>query len=130
MYSHMDYYLSYQSKVDKINDRFADELLSLKKQGYSIVGFGASAKGSTLLNYARITTDIMDAIIDDTSEKIGKFSPGTGIPIYARNYIKSHMPDYIVILAWNFSSEIIKKLRDYGYEGKFIIPAPVFEIVD
>jgi len=130
MYSHMDYYLSYQNKVDKINDRFADELLSLKKQGHSIVGFGGSAKGNTLLNYARINTDLMDAIIDDTPDKIGKFSPGTGIPIYARNYLKSHKVDYVVILAWNFTSEIINKLKGYGYEGKFIIPCPVFEIID
>lgn len=123
-------YDKYQSKVNSINTTFTNGLLALKKQGHSIVGFGCSAKGSTLLNYAGINTDIMDAILDDTPEKQGKFSPGTGIPIYARNYLKSHSVDYVVILAWNFSDEIINKLRDYGYEGKFIIPAPVYEIID
>lgn len=129
-YSSIDKYSSYQSKVNAINTTFTNGLLSLKKQGYSIVGFGCSAKGSTLLNYAGINTDIMDAILDDTPEKQGKFSPGTGIPIYARNYLKSHSVDYVVILAWNFAGEIINKLRDYGYEGKFIIPAPIYEIID
>lgn len=129
-YNKIEAYLQYQSKVNSINTTFTNGLLSLKKQGHSIVGFGASAKGSTLLNYAGINTDIMDAIIDDTEQKIGKFSPGTGIPIYARNYLKSHHVDYVVILAWNFSDEIINKLRDYGYEGKFIIPAPVYSVID
>lgn len=123
-------YSQYQSKVSAINTTFTNGLLTLKKQGHTIVGFGASAKGSTLLNYAGINTDIMDAIIDDTEQKIGKFSPGTGIPIYARNYLKSHQVDYVVILAWNFKIEIINKLRDYGYEGKFIIPAPVYIVID
>lgn len=123
-------YSQYQSKVNAINTTFTNGLLSLKKQGHSIVGFGSSAKGNTLLNYAGINTDIMDAILDDTPEKQGKFSPGTGIPIYARNYLKSHQVDYVVILAWNFLDEIIVKLRDYGYEGKFIIPAPVYQIID
>lgn len=129
-YDDLGFYEEYQSKVNAINTTFTSGLLSLKKQGYSIVGFGASAKGSTLLNYAGINTDIMDAILDDTPEKQGKFSPGTGIPIYARNYLKSHKVDYVVILAWNFHIEIINKLREYGYEGKFIIPAPVFQIID
>lgn len=129
-YDDISTYTKYQSKVNAINTTFTNGLLSLKKQGYSIVGFGSSAKGNTLLNYAGINTDIMDAILDDTEQKIGKFSPGTGIPIYARNYLKSHSVDYVVILAWNFSSEIINKLRDYGYEGKFIIPCPSFQILD
>lgn len=129
-YDHTGKYLEYQSKVNSINATFTNGLLALKKQGHSIVGFGASAKGSTLLNYAGINTDIMDAILDDTPEKQGKFSPGTGIPIYARNYLKSHQVDYVVILAWNFSDEIINKLRDYGYEGKFILPCPVYSVID
>jgi dTDP-4-dehydrorhamnose reductase len=129
-YDDANTYLQYQSKVNAINTTFTNGLLALKKQGHSIVGFGSSAKGNTLLNYAGINTDIMDAILDDTPEKQGKFSPGTGIPIYARNYLKSHHVDYVAILAWNFSEEIINKLRDYGYEGKFIIPAPVYQIID
>lgn len=129
-YGDISYFSQYQSKVNAINTTFTNGLLALKKQGHSIVGFGASAKGSTLLNYAGINTDIMDAILDDTEQKIGKFSPGTGIPIYARNYLKSHSVDYVVILAWNFAEEIINKLRDYGYEGKFIIPCPVFQVID
>lgn len=129
-YGSFDRYLSYQTKVKNISNILSSKLIDLVKNGSKIVGFGASAKGSTLLNYAGINTDLMVAIIDDTIEKIGKYSPGNGIPIVSRNYIRTHNTDYIVILAWNFKHEIIKKLRDYGYKGKFIVPAPVFEIIE
>lgn len=121
-YRSIEKYSSYQRQVDRISDRFSSELLRLRKLGHSIAGFGASAKGNTLLNYANINTDIMQYIIDETPEKIGKFSPGTGIPVFGKHHMLSNMPDYIVILAWNFYFEISEKLRSWGYEGKFINP--------
>lgn len=123
-------YDKYQSKVNAINTAFTNGLLALKKQGHSIVGFGSSAKGNTLLNYAGINTDIMDFIVDETPEKIGKFSPGTGIPIVGKQEILKRNPDYIVILAWNFAFEISEKMRKFGYKGKFIIPTPQFKIIE
>ena len=101
---------------------------SLKNEGNTIVGFAASAKGNTLLNSAKIDSSIIDYIADETPEKIGKFSPGTGIPIVHMDKIRETNPDYIVILSWNFKQEIIDKLRNF-YDGKFIIPIPHFEIL-
>ena len=113
---------------DTIKD-FSTKLLDLKLQGFSISGFGASAKGNTLLNSCKVTTDLMDYIADETPEKIGKFSPTTGIPIVNKQTIIDKPTDFIVILAWNFQEEIINKLRPI-YKGKFIIPVPEFKIID
>lgn len=126
-YSSIKKYQDYQSEIDLINERFANGLLELKRKGFSIAGFGASAKGNTLLNYAGINTDLMDFIVDETSEKIGKYSPGTGIQIVGKHHLLKHNVDYIVILAWNFEAEIIAKLKSWGYQGKFINPM-TFEI--
>jgi len=127
-YNKIEKYLGWSGQVDKLSSDFASKLLDLKKQGFKIAGFAASAKGNTLLNYAGINTDIMDFIADETPEKIGKFSPGTGIPIVNKYEIEKQKPDYIVILSWNFKDEIIAKLNKI-YSGKYIIPIPSFEII-
>jgi hypothetical protein len=102
----------------------------LKKHGASIAAFGASAKGNTFLNACRLNTGTIDYIVDDTPEKIGKFSPGTGIPIVDRSPLAADPPDYLVILAWNFARDIIESAADFRRSGgKFIIPVPRFEIV-
>lgn len=117
-----------RSAKDSIN-KFSNEIISLKKQGFKISGFAASAKGNTLLNSAGINSDVIDYICDQTPEKIGKYSPGTGIPIvHIQELIKSP-PDYLVILSWNFTDEIIDKAKNNGYDGKFIVPIPSFTIV-
>lgn len=127
-YDELETYLGWSGQVDKLAKDFSSKLLDLKKQGFKIAGFAASAKGNTLLNYAGINTDIMDFIADETPEKIGKFSPGTGIPIVNKYEIEKQKPDYIVILSWNFKYEIIAKLNKI-YSGKYIIPIPSFEVI-
>lgn len=107
-----------------------EEILKLKKSGASIVGIAASAKGNTLLNCMSFSTDIIDVIIDETSEKIGKFSPGTGIPIVHKRYFSKNSPDYCIILAENFAVPLMKKAREAGFKGKFIISLPKFEILE
>lgn len=108
---------------------FRNNLLDLKKQGFRIAGYGASAKGNTLLNSAVINTDVVDYIVDSTPEKIGKFSPGTGIPIKHPQELQKFPPDYLIILAWNFREALMSNARELGFKGKFIIPIPKFEIV-
>jgi hypothetical protein len=129
-YTSRKLYLEWQSKVKKSIYSISENLLSLKKKGYKLSGFGASAKGNTLLNACNVTTDIIDVIIDETSEKIGKFSPGTGIPIVHKRYLLKTPPDYLVILAENFKDELIKRAKDAGYKGRFIVCLPKFEIID
>ena len=123
----------YESWSEDIEDLISDlthQLRRLKEHGSSVAAFGAAAKGNTLLNACRLNTEIIDYIVDDTPEKIGKFSPGTGIPIVDRTALAQRPPDYLVILAWNFAEEIIDSAADFRRGGgKFIVPAPAFEIV-
>lgn len=94
----------------------------------NIAGFAASAKGNTLLNCAGIKKNLVQYIVDETPEKVGKFSPGTEIPIVGLQKLVDEPPDFLVILSWNFKDAIIKKCREAGYKGSFIIPIPKFEI--
>jgi dTDP-4-dehydrorhamnose reductase len=128
-YMKLDKYIQWSNDIAETIKDFSSKLLDLKLKGFSISGFGASAKGNTLLNSCNVNTDIMDYIADETPEKIGKFSPTTGIPIVNKQLIIDKPTDYIVILAWNFQEEIIKKLRPI-YKGRFIIPVPEFKIID
>lgn len=135
-YGSPDKYLAWAEKsMTKIKD-FRDSILKLKAEGNKIWAFAASAKGNTLLNCAGITSDEIEIILDETPEKMMKYSSGTGIQIAPLRYIDKTSedykatPDYIVILSWNFAYEIMAKLRGIGYEGQFIIPIPEFKVVD
>lgn len=90
--------------------------------GSKVWGFAASAKGNTLLNCAGITVKQVPAIVDQTPEKLGKYSPGTGIPIVSIDRLITDKPDFLILLSWNFADEIIQKCRAVGYSGKFINP--------
>ena len=105
-------------------------LTNLKKQGKRIVGVSAPAKGNTLHNYCKIGPETLDYITEKSLLKIGKYTPGMHIKIYSDDKLLEDMPDYAIILAWNFAEEIIrnnKEYRDTG--GKFIIPIPFPKIV-
>jgi dTDP-4-dehydrorhamnose reductase/2-polyprenyl-3-methyl-5-hydroxy-6-metoxy-1,4-benzoquinol methylase len=121
-------YSSWASAVEQSIKTFASSVFELKKQGYKIAAFAASAKGNTLLNSAGLNSDIINYIADETPEKIGKFSPGTGIPIVNKHEIEVNPPDYLIILSWNFKNEIIEKINKI-YKGKYIIPIPTFTII-
>ena len=129
-YNSAELYLQWAEKVKRNIKDVGESLLKLKKEGKSIVGIGASAKGNTFLNAIGATTDLVDAIIDETSEKISKFSPGTGIPIVHKRYFYKNQPDYVIILAENFKKELMTKSREAGFKGKFIICIPEFEILE
>lgn len=125
-----DDYLTFADKANQTISNFREMLMKLKNLDFKIAGFAASAKGNTLLNCAGITCGTMSYIVDETPEKIGKYSPGTHIPIVSMIDFKNSFPDYLVILSWNFSEEIMNKCREAGYEGSFIIPIPEFKILD
>jgi hypothetical protein len=127
-----DKYTVYKQWAVNVKDFIRDfkyNISDLKRQGKLIIGFAASAKGNTLLNSAEIDTCIIDCIIDETPEKIGKYYPGVGIPIVDIGNIMKINPDYILILSWNFKEEIIEKVRALGYKKNFIIPIPRWEII-
>jgi SAM-dependent methyltransferase len=123
----LEYLQNWGNSIKSIRDGIVNGLSNLKG---SIVGFAASAKGNTLLNYCGIDHTILDFICDETPEKIGKFSPGTGIEIKGLEAIIEAQPNYILILSWNFQTEIINKLRPLCPNSKYIIPIPEFQIIE
>lgn len=120
----VDYY-EFSRRASECILRFRTGIQGLTK----VAGFAASAKGNTILNCAGITATDMMYIVDETPEKIGKYSPGTHIPIVSMEAMTETPPDYLVILSWNFADEIKRKCREAGYTGKFIMPLE-FEICD
>lgn len=128
-YQTIDKYLAWSHQVKKTISDFREKIITLRGTGARIAAFAASAKGNTLLNCARITVGSISYIVDETPEKIGKYSPGNGIPIVSMLDLQNNPPDYLVILSWNFKEEIIEKVRKI-YSGKFIIPIPKFQIID
>ncbi len=124
-FNKIERYKKWSLDVQKSIRDFGNKVLALKKQGFKIAAFAASAKGNTLLNAAGLNTDVIDYICDQTPEKIGKYSPGTGIPIVHPQEMIKNPPDYVIILSWNFADEIIPKIRELC-NAEIIIPIPEF----
>lgn len=124
----LETYMGFQARVDYNKQVLLEILLELKKQGKTIYGLGAPAKGNTPLNYGSIGTQYLDYLVDKTPYKIGKYSPGMHIPVIAAGSVS--MPDYYLILPWNYLDGIMereKKFRANG--GKFIVPMPTPYII-
>ncbi|HSR89212.1 MAG TPA: NAD-dependent epimerase/dehydratase family protein [Candidatus Udaeobacter sp.] len=119
-------FTSFEAKIAENKTRLLGLLSELKSKGKKIVGYGAPAKGSTLLNYFNIGTETLDYIIDDSVWKQGLYTPGTHIPVKPATELKANPPDYILVLAWNFADSIIKKCSDFE---NFIIPVPFAQVV-
>ena len=106
-------------------------LVEKKKQGKSVVGYGAAAKGNTLLNYAGVKTNLLPFVCDAAPSKQGHYLPGSRIPILPPNYINLKKPDYILILPWNLKKELIDQLsyvKKWG--GKLVLPIPSLKIIN
>jgi 2-polyprenyl-3-methyl-5-hydroxy-6-metoxy-1,4-benzoquinol methylase len=126
----IDTYLDFTKQVESIKRQLLTFLIQAKSEGKSVVGYGAPAKGNTLLNYCGVRTDFIDYTVDRSPHKQGLFLPGTHIPIHSPDRIAETKPDYLLILPWNLRSEIIEQMaqiRDWG--GKFIVLIPQLEIV-
>ena len=105
-------------------------LTKLKKAKKNIVALSAPAKGMTLLNYAKLDSEFLDYATEKSKIKQGLLAPGVNIPIYSDQKILKTKPDYALLLAWNFSKEIIKNNIKYlKTGGKFIIPIPKVKII-
>lgn len=129
-YDRLETYQEFAERVRKMKEDMMKLLNELKSKGKKIVGYGAAAKGNTLLNYFGITTEHLDYIVDKSELKQNRFTPGTRIPVYHPDKIAETKPDYVLILPWNFKDEIMeqqKNIREWG--GKFIIPVPNVEVV-
>ena len=124
------YYAGYSERVRETKRALLDFLIREKRAGKTIVGYGAPAKGNTLLNYCGVRGDFLDYTVDRSPHKQGLFLPGTRIPIRAPEAIFETRPDFVLILPWNLSAEIATQMaaiRDWG--GRFLVAIPGVELL-
>ena len=126
----MTKYKEFSEQVQQVKRDIMRLLNKLREEGAKVAAFGASAKGNTLMNYCGITKEHIDFIVDDTPEKQGYFSPGTKIPIVPQQHLKNKVPDYLLLLVWNFANEIMDKTQWFKERnGRYIIPIPALKIL-
>lgn len=120
----------FAERVARIRTELPALIRKLKAEGKRIIGYGASAKGNTLLNTCGISKKELDYIIDNTPFKQNKIAPGSGIPVMPPEKLLADQPDYALLLAWNFAKEIVGRETEYQKRGgKFIVPIPEPKIV-
>ncbi|MFO0948650.1 MAG: class I SAM-dependent methyltransferase [Planctomycetota bacterium] len=124
------YYLDFSRRVRELREKLRTLLLDLKTAGKRIAAYGASAKGSTLLNYLDVGTDLIDYVVDRSPHKQGMLMPGVHLPIDHPRRLIEDLPDYVLLLTWNFAEEILAQQAECRALGaKFILPVPEPTIV-
>lgn len=114
-------YIRFRDRVDKICSDFKNTLLNIKAAGKRIAAYGATSKSTTLLIYSKVGPNLIDYVSDTTPTKIGKYTPGTHIPVKSHDHFLRDAPPYTVLLAWNHKREIFEKEKKYREKGgKFI----------
>lgn len=121
----LDVYRDFAEKVRETKRKFLSFLIEAKRQGKTLVGYGAPAKGNTLLNYCGVRTDFLDFTVDRSPHKQGCSLPGVHIPILEPDAIRRARPDYVVILPWNLKQEIMGQMADVAeWGGRFVVAVP------
>ncbi len=127
----LDLYKTFDDKARTVKRDLLEFLIHAKREGMTIAGYGAPAKGNTLLNYCGIRQDFIDYTVDRNTEKQGRYLPGTLIPVHAPEMLKQTRPDYVLILPWNIKDEVMAQtsyIREWG--GRFVIPIPFLQVLD
>ncbi len=120
----------FQKDAEAIRDKLVSLVRGFRTEGKIVTAYGAPAKGNTLLNFCGFTADDLKYVTDTTPYKIGLLTPGSHIPVMSPDILKTDMPDYILLLAWNYKDFILEKEKELRARGaKFIIPIPTVEIV-
>ena len=118
-------YLAFAQRVKQLRGDILELLTELKAGGKRVVAYGAPAKGNTLLNYCGITTELVEYTVDKSPYKQNFLTPGAHLPVYGPERLVQDMPDYVLLLAWNFADEVLEQQKEYREKGgKFIIPIP------
>jgi SAM-dependent methyltransferase len=123
-------YRGFPDRVREVKRKLLRFLIEAKDEGRTIVGYGAPAKGNTLLNYCGIGPDFLDYTVDRSPHKQGRFLPGSRIPIEPPKRVRETRPDYLLILPWNLETEIIEQMafiREWG--GRFVVPIPKTRVI-
>ena len=123
-------YAGLEDKARLVREKLLTFLNDARRRGKAVVGYGAPAKGNTLLNFCGVGTDLLQYTVDRSPHKQGRYLPGTRIPIHAPDRILQTRPDYVLILPWNIKDEIVAQMhaiRDWG--GRFVIPIPSLTVL-
>jgi SAM-dependent methyltransferase len=125
----IDFYRGFQEYAEKVKNDFLRFLIDKKNEGKVVVGYGAAAKGNTLLNFAGVKSDLIKYVVDRSPHKQGKFMPGSRIPIVSEDQLKVETPDYVVIFPWNLSGEIADQLKYLSSNGtEFVTAVPQLSV--
>lgn len=123
-------YERFAKDVEKSARTIRNLLIDLKERGKTVAGYGAPAKGNTLLNYGGIGVELLPYTVDKNPRKVNLYTPGMHIPVLPTSVLLQKQPDYLFILAWNFTEEIMKQQREYReHGGQFIVPLPEPKVV-
>lgn len=129
--NNIETFYEFEKKINKVKESLKKIIYSLKDRGKTIAGFGAPTKATTLMAHFDLDETVLDFIVDDNPLKQGLFSPITHIPILPTSALYDRKPDYVLILAWNFSESIMRMHNKYSKEvGQFILPMPTPKIFD
>jgi SAM-dependent methyltransferase len=126
----LDFYRNFGEKVETLRRDLLSLLRGIKAEGKRIAVYGASAKSATLMNYYGIGAETLEYVVDRSTVKQGRYTPGTHLPIYAPQKLLETQPEYALLLTWNFAGEILEQQAEYRRRGgKFIIPIPELKVV-
>ncbi len=123
------FYEGFQAKAEKVKDDFVAFLIDAKRKGLTVGAYGAAAKGNTLMNFAGIRPDLIPYVVDRAAAKLGKYMPGSRIPIVDEAHLEANRPDLIVILPWNIRDEVMRQLdhaRSWG--ARFVTAVPELRV--
>ncbi len=123
-------YQGYGRQVEKVKRDLLRFLLAAQEAGKTVVGYGAPAKGNTLLNYCGVRADLLAYTVDLSPHKQGHFLPGVRLPIHGPDRIRADRPDYVLILPWNLKDEIARQMADVrSWGGRFVVAVPALEVL-
>lgn len=123
-------YVEFAKRAAALKSSLTALLKELKESGKRVAAYGAPAKGNTLLNYCGITTELVEYTVDKSPYKQNFYTPGAHLPVYHPDRLAQDMPDYVLMLAWNFADEILEQQKSYREQGgKFIIPIPEVRVL-
>lgn len=127
----MPTYAAFDAQVRETKLALLEFLIQARRAGKTVAGYGAPAKGNTLLNYCGVRPDLLPFTVDRSPHKQGRFLPGTRLPIFHPDKISETKPDYLLILAWNLRDEIVEQMAHIrDWDGKFVVPIPKLEVLD